>query len=98
MQVHEVCRLVAQRSAVLVAGALHAIMQHSSWTENPRHIVVTFDGGVYEQFAGYRAMLRKSMVGLLGALQGGQSVGTLCAGTLGLEAGGCFDRLKRVTC
>jgi hexokinase len=53
---------------MLVACALHAILDHSGWTslECPKRIVITFDGGVYDQFKLYRSMLRQSLDHQLG--------------------------------
>jgi hexokinase len=65
--IYEVCRLVTLRSAKLVACALHSILDHKGWILDPvQRVTVAFDGGVYEQFAAYRAMLRMALVEMIG--------------------------------
>ncbi len=66
LQVGEICRLVALRSAHMVALALSAILEHTGWTLSPRPLTIAFDGGMYEQFKSYRAMLRDCLKAELG--------------------------------
>ncbi|GAX74157.1 hypothetical protein CEUSTIGMA_g1606.t1 [Chlamydomonas eustigma] len=69
--VSQVCHLVAERSAQLIALALCAILRHTGWVQNPEGpLTVAFDGGMYEQFAAYRTMIRKAVDEFLGASLG----------------------------
>eukprot|EP00955_Chlamydomonas_euryale_P008806 93895-Chlamydomonas_euryale.AAC.5 len=60
-QVRDVCLIVSQRSADLVAAALHALLTHMRWTDAPTRTGIVFDGGVYVRFGRYRAMLASAL-------------------------------------
>lgn len=64
----DVCTMVAQRSAELVAMALLAILEHTGWSREavPSRVTVAFDGGVYERFGAYRRMLDEALRRQLG--------------------------------
>ena len=62
----QICLLVAQRSAVLLACSLDALLTHTGWTAAPSSATIAFDGGVYDKFPEYRAMLGDALRGMLG--------------------------------
>lgn len=64
--VQQVCTLVARRSALVVAVMLDAILTHTGWKDVPARTVVAFDGGVYDHFTRYRAMLREELEAVMG--------------------------------
>ncbi|GIL69534.1 hypothetical protein Vretimale_13553 [Volvox reticuliferus] len=66
--VKEICTLVAKRSAQLTAMAVLAILRHNGWAESspPRPVTIAIDGGVYERFTAYRAMLSRAVSEQLG--------------------------------
>eukprot|EP00798_Chlamydomonas_sp_ICE-L_P007476 gene7476-621_t len=73
--VQRVCLLVAERSALLLASALDALLTHMGWHDAPRKVTIAFDGGVgpshldggvYEKFGLYREMLRSLLHCMIG--------------------------------
>ncbi|MEW5305612.1 MAG: hypothetical protein WDW36_008143 [Sanguina aurantia] len=64
--VQQVCRLVARRSATLVAVAIDGILTHNGWHARPVRATIAVDGGVYKKFRRYREMLGEAFADLQG--------------------------------
>lgn len=65
--VQGVCRLVAKRSAYLCATGLLAILEQQGFTASPHRVTVAIDGGMYDNYKGWRVMLVDAMRDLLGS-------------------------------
>ncbi len=52
---------------MLIACALDALLTHTGWTASPSSATLAFDGGVYDKFPEYRAMLGDALRDMLGA-------------------------------
>lgn len=65
--------MVSDRAAMLLAGAIVAIVQHVRNNSNcpqSKPTVVTFDGGCYENFSGLRTKIRVATEDMLGWIYG----------------------------
>jgi len=64
--VRDVCLIVAQRSAQLVACGIDSVLTHMEWRAQPRPVTIAIDGGVYDKFLTYRDLLHQALRQQLG--------------------------------
>lgn len=67
LQVQQACRLVAQRSARLLAMAVAGLLEQTGRADPVLHTMISVDGGVFEHYLAYRQYLRTALSWMIGA-------------------------------